>query len=219
MAVRPNQSQAAVLEKYRVAFENVEANPEISAAMTEYGYDSTIIAEGKGKLIAAQTAYDHDKQEDIETGLAKNDFDVKWSGLKTLFAMHRKKAKIIFRKEPEILIRLRLVGSLSKTYLPWMEAAKQFYSVLTTDTALQERVAKLKITAEELTQASTDLAELEKSRAEYVREVGESEDSTKQKLSAIDDIKEWMIDFYAIAEIALEDHPQLLESLGRFVRS
>lgn len=219
MASRPNNSQADMLESCRLAFENVETNPTISAAMTEYGYDATKITEGKEILTAAKASYDLNEQEDVETDVAYDAFKAKWNNLKKTFASHRKKTKLIFRKEPETLIRLRLVGSLSKKYLLWLESAKPFYSTLATDTDLQAKIARVKITPEELTQVSTDLADLETLRATYVREVGESEDATKQKNSAIDEIQDWMIDFYGFAEIALADHPQLLESLGRFVKS
>jgi hypothetical protein len=33
---------------------------------------------------------------------------------------------------------------------------------------------------------------------------------------AFANLDDWMREIYAVAEIALEDHPQLLESLGNF---
>jgi hypothetical protein len=55
--------------------------------------------------------------------------------------------------------------------------------------------------------------------ADYLREKGESQDSTKAKDAAFAKLDDWMSEFYAVAKIALEDNPQLLESLGKFVRS
>jgi hypothetical protein len=52
-----------------------------------------------------------------------------------------------------------------------------------------------------------------------LREVGESEDLTQQKDGAFSKLDEWMSEFYAVAKIALEDHPQLLESLGKSIKS
>ncbi|MGQ7868483.1 hypothetical protein [Sunxiuqinia sp. sy24] len=49
--------------------------------------------------------------------------------------------------------------------------------------------------------------------------MGESEDTTKQKDTAFANLDEWMSNFYAVAAIALKDHPQLLEALGKSVRS
>jgi len=61
--------------------------------------------------------------------------------------------------------------------------------------------------------------DLNDARAEYLREIGESQDATKAKNAAFSTIDDWMSEFYAIAEIGLEDNPQLLEALGKTVRS
>ena len=76
-----------------------------------------------------------------------------------------------------------------------------------------------KITLDDLTAADTLIGDLEAARAEYLREKGESQDATKEKDAAFAKMDDWMSEFYAVAKIALEDKPQLLESLGKFVRS
>ncbi len=52
-----------------------------------------------------------------------------------------------------------------------------------------------------------------------MREVGESQDATKQKDAVFAKIDKWMQQFYAIVDIALEDHPQLMEALSRKQKS
>ena len=219
MASRPNQSEKAILEQYRVAFENVSSNPEIIAAMASFGYDDPTIAEGKTIYEAARASYDRNKQEDVESKLAKQDFHGKWNSLKSIYSLHRKKVKIIFRKEPDMLIRLNVVGQVPRSYLAWLDVVKRFYATILADEILQQQVARLNITPDELTGASSALVELEKSRADYLRELGESEASTQKKNAALDAIDDWMGEFYAVAELALEGNLQLLEILGKFVRS
>ena len=53
----------------------------------------------------------------------------------------------------------------------------------------------------------------------YLKEKGESQDATKIKDEVFAKLDDWMSEFYAVAKIALEDNPQLLESLGKLVRS
>ena len=53
----------------------------------------------------------------------------------------------------------------------------------------------------------------------YLREKGESQDATKLKDAPFIELEDWMREFYTVAKIALKDNPQLLESLGKFVRS
>lgn len=61
--------------------------------------------------------------------------------------------------------------------------------------------------------------ELLSARANYDKELGESQDATDVKNAAMTQMDEWKEDFDAIANIALYDKPQLLEVLGIFVRN
>lgn len=132
--------------------------------------------------------------------------------------MQRKKAKVIFRNDSLTADKLAISGEMPRTYIKWLEAAKKFYTVATTDTAIQTKLARLAITADSLTAANTLITELEAARAEYLKEVGESQDATKAKDAAFTKMDDWMSEFYAVARIGLEDNPQLLEALGKIVK-
>ena len=96
MASRTKLTDTATLELYRVALENAETQPEISAIMADLGYDSTVIADGKALLTKTRTAYDANKTEDDETSAAYADFTSKKEQLEDTFNTHRKKAKVVF---------------------------------------------------------------------------------------------------------------------------
>ena len=51
------------------------------------------------------------------------------------------------------------------------------------------------------------------------KEKGEAQAATKARDAAIDELQDWLSDYLAIAKVALEDNPQLLEGLGVLVRS
>ena len=63
------------------------------------------------------------------------------------------------------------------------------------------------------------ITEMENLRAEYLKEVGESQEATKAKDEAFAKVNDWMSEFFAVAKIAMEDKPQLLGSLVILVRS
>jgi len=94
-----------------------------------------------------------------------------------------------------------------------------YYNTIKTDTDIQSKMALLKITPEvadnRLLQRESVIAKY----AEYVKENGQSQTATFTKNQAMIELKEWMEDFDIIAKVALYDRPQLLESLGIFVRS
>ncbi|PKQ66672.1 hypothetical protein BZG01_10370 [Labilibaculum manganireducens] len=218
MATRPKNSEADTLELYRVALENAETQSEIATVMAELGYDSAKITEGKTLLTETRSAYDFNKTEDDESSAASAAFSDKKAELEKVFKLQRKKAKVIFRNDSLTADKLAISGEMPRTYIKWLEAAKKFYSVATTDTAIQTKLARLAITADSLTAANTLITELEAARAEYLKEVGESQDATKAKDAAFAKMDDWMSEFYAVARIGLEDNPQLLEALGKVVR-
>jgi hypothetical protein len=219
MATKRHFSEAETLERYRVALENVEDQKEIAEIMAEFGYNSKIVSEGKQLFESTRKAYDFNKQEDDETSEVYSSFKSKQEELDEIYSLHRKKAKVVFRNEPEVLKRLNLDGSMPQAYVKWFETVKKFYKEVLADKQIQNKLARLKITLEELTNTDNKITELDAARAEYLKERGESQDATKQKDAVFAQIDDWMSEFYAVARIALEDNPQLLEALGLFVRS
>ena len=219
MASNLKSTEAGTLELYRVALENVQEQPEIASVMADLGYDSALITEGKQLLEQTRNIFDFNKTEDDETSVAYADFSNRKKDLETIYSLHRKKAKVVFRKDPVTLKQLALDGSLQKSYVKWIETVKKFYTVAATNTEIQGKLARLKVTPEDITATNTKVTELEKARAEYLREKGESQDATKAKDAAFAKIDDWMSEFYAVAKIGLEEKPQLLESLGKFVKS
>ncbi len=61
--------------------------------------------------------------------------------------------------------------------------------------------------------------DLEAARAAYIKEKGESQNATGIKDAAFSKMNDWMSEFYAVARIGLQARPQLMEALGKSVRS
>jgi hypothetical protein len=219
MATKRTLSEAEALEQYRVSLENVETQTEIASIMAEFGYDEIVIAEGKALFTKTREAYDLNKKEDDETSESYKNFTTLKESLAKTYTLHRKKGKIIFRKDTNTLNKLSLTGSLPTAYIKWLETVKKFYTVASAETEIQTKLIRLKVTTEELNGTILLISNLEQARSEYLREKGESQDATKLKDKAFGEIDDWMSEFYAVSKIALEDNPQLLESLGKFVKS
>lgn len=219
MATKKTSSEAETLEQYRIALENTESQTEIATIMAEFGYDETLLTEGKTLLTKTREAFDFNKKEDDETTESYSNFTTLKENLAKTYSLHRKKGKVIFRKEPTTLSKLALTGSLPSAYITWLETVKKFYAVASEDTAIQTKLVRLKITPEDISGTITLINNLEEARATYLREKGESQDATKAKDKAFAEIDDWISEFYAVAKIALEDNLQLLESIGKFVRS
>lgn len=219
MAINKTQSEVQILENYRVALTNAVTQPEVSATLAVFGYTAEKIAIGNQLLDETTTAYNTTKKETNETVSARADFDNKASQVETVYSLHRKKAKVVFRKDEVALKQLGLIGSNSQAYAKWLEEVKLFYSVLQSNKTLLSQLESLNVNAEEINTAVTTIKELENARAIYLKEIGESQDATKAKDIAFAKLDDWMRDFYAVSKIAMEDKPQLLETMGILVRS
>jgi hypothetical protein len=219
MSTRPKSSGAAKLENYRIALDNVGTQPSVAAVMTDLGYSSEVIAEGKSLLTATRQAYDANVTEDDETSATYAVFNNKRILVEDIFTMHRKKAKVIFRNDPVTADKLAISGEKARTYIKWAESAKKFYSVAVADTVIQAKLIRLKVSLDDLMAASNLITEMETARSLYLQEKGESQEATQAKDEAFYKIDDWMSEFYAVAKIGLEDKPQLLEVLGKMVRN
>src|SRR5690554_5646085 len=212
-------SEAEILDQYRIALHNARHQAAIAEILNEFGYGPDALAEGDAKLAAARSAFDGNRTEKSEASAAHHVFTTKKDQLIDRYALDRRKARAAFSKDPVTAKQLAIVGNMPRSFIRGLEAARTFYSVSLADPVIQGRLARLKITPEHLSQAATSLGEVETARAIYFKELGEAQHATKLKDQAFAEIDDWMKEFYAIAKIALEESPQLVESLGRLVRS
>ena len=216
---RPKISEAKALEQYRVTFENIELQPQIASTMSEYGYDPSKVAEGKALYESTRLAFDSNQTETDEAAAAYAAFESKKDLLDDTYTAHRKKAKVVFRDDSTTADQLEISGTMPVAYVKWLETIRKFYKISIADTVIQTKLGRLKITPADLNAAQALIPEVESLRSAYLKEKGESQAATSIKDTTFARLDSWMSEFYAVAKIALEDTPQLLESLGKIVKA
>ncbi|WKS95667.1 hypothetical protein [Riemerella columbina] len=212
-------SELQYLENYRVLFTNLEEVQDLKTELADYGYDDAKIAEGKALFDHTQQLYDQNKQETAEEKEAYAQFSDAFSTLKKAYSKHRKVAKVALMKKPELWKTLALDGSLSAAYLKAMQEIKTFYQQAQSHSEAKPLLEKFKINKEAVDTQVAQIEKVETLRAKYEKEKGENQNATQQKNKAFADLSDWVREFYAVAQIALDDRPQLMESIGKFVRS
>lgn len=212
-------SNEQALHNYEVIFTNLITQPEIKIAMAEYGYDEAKVNEGKELYTAARTAYDNNRSEIAQSTAARAAFDAQADTLFNTYATHRRHTKVYYRRQPEIIKQLNINGQLPRAFAARLQEAQNFYNLLAGTPALLTPLATFKITADTVKEAQKQIDSTLALRAEYFREKGESQDATKVKDAAFRAIEMWLSDMFAVARIALEDTPQLLEALTKVIRS
>ena len=212
-------SESKFLERSRIALTNAQTHPEIQPALEAYGMDAAKIAEGLGVYNNAKEVWERNKTEDAESKIASNSYKASYNQLQALFKRHRDQVLIFFKKNPDVLSSLGVKGRFPAKYNEFFDKVKMFYGTIQKNATIQAEMDKIKITSDVVTDCLSKLDTLLAERANYDKELGESQDVTKSKNAALLALKEWMDDFDAIAKVALYDQPQLLEVLGIFVRS
>lgn len=212
-------SELHILENYRVAFQNVEEQQEIKSEMESYGYDTQKINEGKALYDAALRLFNQSKQKTEDEKLVYAQFSKAYDEVATIYKKHRKVAKVVLLHHEEFASAFRVKKAESQAYLQWMDDTETFYNQIKRESAVKAKLIQLKLTDEVADAQLAKLEEVKKLRAKYEKERGESQQATKDKNAAFQAISEWMREFYAVAKIALDEKPQLLESIAKFVRS
>lgn len=212
-------TEQELLQRFGILFENIKTQTELKTELAEYGYDDEEV--GKGKLLydKALSEYQKNIKETQEETSAHHNFIKKLDELSNVFSTDRKKARIIFKDQNDVLINLRLKGRVSQSISSILDDMRVFYTSLQQNQDFLAALNRLKVNEEHVNTQLQKLTDVEKSYAEYIKEKGESQQATRDKNQAIKDIEKWVREFYAIAKIALEDKPQLLESVGKLIRN
>jgi len=219
MAVINSYSEATILSNCKVALTNVQKQKLIAAEMAEFGYDAKALKVGKSFLDKAQKTVDDNIIEGGEGSIAYAVFAQLKGEIEKDYALLRKKAKVIFRNDPLILNQLGLYGEVARVYVSWIDGVRRCCTAALQDDTILVELVSFKVAKESLNAILKRCDRLDQLRAEYLKEKGEAHSVTIQRDQAFAELEDWMREFYTVAKIALDDKPQMLESLGVFGRN
>ena len=212
MAKNKYLSNEKMLQDYGVLFHNVSKDTELVSVLSEIGYNSNKISEGKELFDKAEQSFLKNKKVTAEETTSFSFYK------KKLEEIDSKKAKEIFKNEPSVLKNLSLTGTIEVAFAKLMQQTKDLYINLDNDTNLQEALKILKITPEHIKLQIENIKIVEKAYADYIQKKGESQQATSDKNKDFSVLDKWVKDLYRLAKLALDDRPQLLESLAKVVK-
>lgn len=212
-------SETQLIQNYGVLFKNVKTESVLAAELAEYGYNAAAIAEGEALYNTLLEKYNTNKTETAEQTSAYAVFDQVLENTRAVYTTDRKKAKIVFKNHPDVLKNLQLKGLTPIRNAALIDTMGLFYETLNNNPDLLTPLNRLKITADHVASQLTKVTETQQAYATYIKEKGESQQATQDKNKAFDAVSKWVSEFYSVAKIALEDQPQLLESVAKLVRS
>ena len=216
---KPKRSIEDRLLEAQVAIDNSLNIPTILNAVSMLGYDLARLQAARAlydevmALVAAQKLEYGDQYE------ATAVVNAAWETADLAYKRTLKACRILFKGNASAAGALNLSGSRKKSLSGWLEQATTFYTNLlnTPDfiTALLEfgyDQAKLEAEAA-LVQAVYD------ANAVQDKERGEAQEATLVRDAKLDELDEWVARYKQVAQLALEDSPQMLEQLGWVVKA
>lgn len=211
----PSERLKAVdaLESFRLMLEKAESTPEISQAIAQHGYTMEKLKEGRELLKATREIYESDIREKDKYAIVSAGLSRKKEEIDQMYRIHRKKARMIARDDPEMSTGLAIEGPFPRLKIVWLQAVRKFYSEASKNSKYQEKLLRLNMTKEDFEMGLAHVKVLDDLLAKRTLHKGLSEQSTVDKKKALNELYLWKKDFYTIAKIALRDNPELLESL------
>ena len=207
------------LNRAFVAINNALTTPKIQDYLTQYGYTAEKIQEGKSLYETALNLQQQQRKEYGEQISATESFNELWDTAKESYMKCLKIARIAFQKDAGITTELALNGSRKESFSGWLLQAKQFYTNTLNNPEILNGFKEYGITKAKLQAYQAETEATEAASLEQEKKKGDAQNATQIRDKAIDELNDWLSDFIAIARIALETEPQLLESLGILERS
>lgn len=212
-------SNEQILQDFGALFLNLTKETELATEMASYGYDKEKVAEGKALYDKANELYLKNKKENADETTASLEYRKKLDELLEIYTNHRKRAKVVFRDQADTLKLLALSGSASRNRAGLLKEIEILYVNLNDNETLLNEVKIMKISSEDIKSQIQRLNDVQTAHANYLQEKGESQQATKDKNEAFAKLEKWVRNLYAVAKIALEDKPQLLEGIGKIIKS
>jgi len=217
--MRKDFSIDTLLSDAQLAIDNALNNPTILGYLADFGYTSAKIQQGKKLYDVAAAAQLTQQKEAGEQVSATTEVNDAWETAKKTYSRMIKIARVAFKRNSGVAVQLDLNGNRKKSLSGWLAQANQFYQNALGDKAILAELKEFGTTEQKLKAGLAELAVIEQANLVQEKEKGEAQAATQTRDKALDELQDWLSDYLAIAKVALEEDPQLLEGLGVLQRA
>jgi hypothetical protein len=214
-----NCSMAHFLETSRLLIENARGVPDISLALSGFGYDEARLAAGAKLLAETEALVRKQEKEYGEQHEASDEVEKARLDLDSAYIKSLKVARVAFAEDAKVSAALRLYGPRKQSQDGWLDQASSFYANLESDPGLLGKMAKFGYSAQKLKAEAGLLEALHKKIQLQAKETGEAQTATMERDRKVKELDGYVSDLRAIAKVAFYESPQELEKLGIMARS
>jgi len=198
----------------QVAIDNGLGDADILAALSAFGYDEAKLNAGKTLYEEAVVLVNRQKAEYGDQYEATQAVTAAWEAADAAYVRTLKVARVALQDDAKARAALMLGGRRKRTISGWLEQATAFYDNLAGDAGLLATMGGFGYTQAKLDAERALVQVVVEANLAQEKEKGEAQDATQVRDAKLDALDAWMSDFKAIAQVALDEHPQWLEKLG-----
>ncbi len=210
----PHKSIDQRLADAQLAISNSLNSPEITAAVTPYGYGTVVLepAHDLYKECVELVAIQKDEYGDqYEATVALQTI---WDTANRTYMDTRKISRIALRGREKAKATLGLNAKRKKSIGGWMEQTAVFYSNMLRNPDFIVAMAPYGYDQLKLEAEAALMQEVVTANGVQENERGDAQEATKMRDAKLDELDQWLADYKVIAKIALQNTPQQLEKLG-----
>lgn len=211
----PYHSIEDSLNRYLTGLTNALDVPELQSRVALYGYTPDKLNQMLTQRQQAFDLYLAQKTEYSEQHAATAAFEQAWKTAHETYMRLVRLGRILFRDDHAVFVKLTLNEERKRTFSGWLAQANTFFSNLLSDQNALAKYDQYNTPPTAINAAKVLVDVAEQANIIQAKETGEAQQATKERDGKMDALDSAMSEFYALAELACEDAPELLEMLDR----
>ncbi|MCS7052740.1 MAG: hypothetical protein NZM09_03275 [Ignavibacterium sp.] len=213
------RSGEKILKLSETVINNTLNDPTILQKVSEFGYNSEKLNQGKQLLENANEKYEQSlllsgKQQDL-TESVKEAFAIAKQAYQDLSNV----AKAVFKNDKGKLAQLGLTSRMPRTIAEFIVSGIALFENIEKSDEIKNKLQEYGYDNAKIKTEKLKIIELQNIDNQQEAAKGEAQNATKEKEKAIKDLYDWTMQYLKIARVALKQNKQLLEKLGTRVYS
>lgn len=199
-----------LLEAAQLAINNTQSNAAVKQQLQAYGLSPALLQTGKTLLAGLEQKHREQSRMQDERWALSQQINASLLATRDQFKEHAHLAQVAFRQDPALVRALRVTRIANRRW-ECVRQAEYFYKIF------QEQKLSLKnlgIPAREIEETQASVTELLRLKETRIQKKGIAEQGTEARQQAQAALREWLMEFRAIARAAYHSQPQMLEVFG-----
>ena len=219
MSTISHQSIDHRLDTYHTGLINSRDVAELQSRLVLFGYTPDKLNQLLALYQEVFDLYLAQKTEYSEQFAATHAFQEAWKAAHAAYIRLIKLGRIILKGNYGAFLKLTLNEERKKSFSGWLAQARTFFNALLADEVLLAQYEQYNMDQDAIRAAFTLVETAEQAHTAKMKETGEAQQATKERDAQLDVLDSNMAEFYALARLACEDAPQLLEMVGITVKA